>query len=116
MPALGVVDCEIEDLVAIAGSEEGFMMKFLGVFTGPLDELTVGRIRRLLKVEGTMGGSPPGPTGLEVFFRDGVEGGHQRLAASHGDQYVQMGMGRNGLQDFLGAMLVIGKDEGPGLL
>ncbi len=67
MPALGVVDGQVEDLVAIAGSAEGLVVEVGGSFPGALDELAVGGLGMVLEVKGTMGGGPSRPARLKVL-------------------------------------------------
>ncbi len=61
MPALGIVNSQVDDLVAIARSEEGLIGESLGIFTGALDELAVGAFGVLLEVKGRDDGWWPLP-------------------------------------------------------
>ena len=73
MPALWVMDSQVDDLVAIAGSQEGFMVEFFGVFSGTLDKLAVGDFGVFLEVKRAMSGRPSGPPGLKLLLRDGFK-------------------------------------------
>jgi hypothetical protein len=67
-PALGIVNSQVDDLVAIARSEEGLIGESLGIFTGALDELAVGAFGVLLEVKGRDdGGWPIPPSAVETL-------------------------------------------------
>lgn len=67
MPALGIMDRQVENLIAIARSEESFVVKSVGILSGALDELAVGGFGMMLEVKGAVGGSPPGPPRLKIL-------------------------------------------------
>ena len=73
MPALRVVDGQVENLVTVACSQKGFIVEILGNFSGALHELAVGGFGVLLEVERTMRGGPSRPAWMKLLRRDGLE-------------------------------------------
>lgn len=65
MPALGKVDGQVSDFIAIAGSQEGFPEKVLRFFAGALNQLAKGVRRGLFKMVGAVGGGPARPLRLK---------------------------------------------------
>lgn len=86
VPALRIIDGQVDDLVAITSGKEGLEMEVGGAFSGPLDQLAVGRFGVLLEVERAMSGCPSRPPGLELLLRDSLERSGQALGVAHGHQ------------------------------
>jgi hypothetical protein len=84
MPALRIMDGQVDDFVAITSGEECLMVEVGGAFPGPLDQLAVSRFGVLLEVKGAMSGSPSRPPGLELLLRDGRERSGQAFGVAHG--------------------------------
>ncbi len=84
MPALRIMNGQVDDFVAITSGEEGLMMEVGGAFPGPLDQLTVGCFGVLLEVKGAMSRGPSRPLGLELLMWDCLERSSQAFGVAHG--------------------------------
>ncbi len=100
------MDGQVENLVAIARSEEGPVVEVFGSFPGALDALAVGGFGVVLEVKRTMGGGPSCPARLKVLRGNGLERPREVLSVAHGNEEVEGRLGRYGVKEFLGATIV----------
>ena len=111
VPALGVMDGEVLDLVAGGGGEEGLEAVVVASLSAALDDL-VERGVAVLEAEGSRGGGEPGPSsgeGVGIEVGELLGGGG---SFGEGNHQVEGGLGEDVLEEVDGDVFGVGEDEG----